>query len=319
LYINEYYSYGLQNLQMSSTQYGSKPQNYKYNGKELIKDFKLEQEDFGARLYSPQIGRWCMTDRFASKYMEMTPYHYGANNPIKYIDVNGDSLWITHGTGFLGLGGNETLLYNNGSLYNRDGSAYIGKVNGFLGKAVGSLKQIGRTEEGGTMLAELQSSTNNFSIEKTSGNNEFIPSDKNRGHSNQFSTDPAESSTLAAMNNAGFNLSGGSGGVIRWDGLGAELPTTSGGQSNRTTDLGHELFHALDANRGLLDTRKEQGYARDEWQATYRENILRSQMVQPLRTHYGILMDTQGNFVGGKGPRMLTPANQPLQPSWYKP
>lgn len=34
-------------------------------------------------------------DRLAEKYAGLTPYHYGANNPIKYIDVNGDSLDIS--------------------------------------------------------------------------------------------------------------------------------------------------------------------------------------------------------------------------------
>jgi hypothetical protein len=33
-------------------------------------------------------------DRFAEKYTSMTPYQYGANNPIKFIDINGDSLDI---------------------------------------------------------------------------------------------------------------------------------------------------------------------------------------------------------------------------------
>ena len=33
-------------------------------------------------------------DRFAEMYSHMTPYQYGANNPIKYVDVNGDSLRV---------------------------------------------------------------------------------------------------------------------------------------------------------------------------------------------------------------------------------
>lgn len=31
-------------------------------------------------------------DRFAEKYTSMNPYQYGANNPIKFIDFNGDSI-----------------------------------------------------------------------------------------------------------------------------------------------------------------------------------------------------------------------------------
>jgi len=42
--------------------------------------------------YDAQIGRFNTQDRFAEKYHFLTPYQYGANNPIKFIDVNGDSL-----------------------------------------------------------------------------------------------------------------------------------------------------------------------------------------------------------------------------------
>jgi len=40
------------------------------------------------------IARFIKIDRFASKYSDMTPYHYAGNNPIFFIDVNGDSLDI---------------------------------------------------------------------------------------------------------------------------------------------------------------------------------------------------------------------------------
>ena len=116
----------------------------------------------------------------------------------------------------------------------------------------------------------------------------------------------------------GVNLYGGSGGTIFWNPSGAILSTTSGSKKNSTTDLAHELFHGLDANRGLLDDRDEQGVKRSEWQATYRENVLRSQLGMPLRTHYINLLDTNGKHIGGYGPYLLTPLNTPLLPAWYK-
>ncbi len=63
-----------------------------YNGKELNEEFGLDWNDYGGRFYDPAVGRFPTIDRFAEKYSSMTPYHYGANNPIKFIDVNGDSL-----------------------------------------------------------------------------------------------------------------------------------------------------------------------------------------------------------------------------------
>jgi hypothetical protein len=43
----------------------------------------------------PKVVQWFYgVDRFADKYATMSPYQYGANNPLKYIDVNGDSIRI---------------------------------------------------------------------------------------------------------------------------------------------------------------------------------------------------------------------------------
>lgn len=64
-----------------------------YNGKEWQDG--INQYDYGARLYDPVIGRFGTQDRFAEKYSDMTPYQYASLDPIKNIDVNGDSTWTT--------------------------------------------------------------------------------------------------------------------------------------------------------------------------------------------------------------------------------
>jgi len=69
---------------------------YLYNGKELQEDFGLDWYDYGARFYDAQLGRFHTLDRFAEKYYSLSPYQYAANNPIKYIDVNGDSIYIKY-------------------------------------------------------------------------------------------------------------------------------------------------------------------------------------------------------------------------------
>jgi RHS repeat-associated protein len=68
---------------------------YMYNGKEFQPEFGLDWLDYGARFYDPALGRFMTQDRFAEKYMDLTPYQYAANNPINAIDVNGDSIWYT--------------------------------------------------------------------------------------------------------------------------------------------------------------------------------------------------------------------------------
>ena len=48
-------------------------------------------------MYDAAIGRFMVTDRFSEKYFDFTPYQYGANNPLRYVDVNGDSIVGTDG------------------------------------------------------------------------------------------------------------------------------------------------------------------------------------------------------------------------------
>jgi RHS repeat-associated protein len=65
--------------------------DYLYNGKEFQNELGLDWYDYGARFYDAALGRFSTQDAYAEKYHFMSPYQYGANNPIKYIDVNGDS------------------------------------------------------------------------------------------------------------------------------------------------------------------------------------------------------------------------------------
>lgn len=43
-------------------------------------------------MYDAQIGRFHVQDRFADKYVNFNPYQYAINNPLKYVDINGDSV-----------------------------------------------------------------------------------------------------------------------------------------------------------------------------------------------------------------------------------
>nr|WP_241330565.1 RHS repeat-associated core domain-containing protein [Chryseobacterium arthrosphaerae] len=65
--------------------------SYKYNGKELQ---ETGMYDYGARMYMPDIGRWGVIDNKAEKYFPFSGYNYAINNPIKYLDPDGNDVII---------------------------------------------------------------------------------------------------------------------------------------------------------------------------------------------------------------------------------
>jgi len=62
---------------------------YLYNGKELQDELGLNWYDYGARNYQADLGRWFNIDPLAEKTFSFTPYRYGFDNPLRYIDFEG--------------------------------------------------------------------------------------------------------------------------------------------------------------------------------------------------------------------------------------
>ena len=63
---------------------------YKFNGKQFDEETGLYY--YGARYMAPIISLFLNTDRFREKYPFLSAYNFCKGNPIKFKDINGDSL-----------------------------------------------------------------------------------------------------------------------------------------------------------------------------------------------------------------------------------
>ena len=84
---NDYYAFG---SRMDNGLPMSTANRYRFSGKEqqVVADINLL--DFGARMYDDEICRWTTVDPLAEKYYSMTPYNYCANNPVMFVDPDGE-------------------------------------------------------------------------------------------------------------------------------------------------------------------------------------------------------------------------------------
>ena len=121
---DDYYPFGLEILRGTAPN----PKNeYLYNKKELQEE--TTEYDYGARFYDPVIARWNIVDPSAEKSREWSPYNYGENNPIKNIDVEGDSIIVASNTQFNSFYGGEVTNINvtvTGKVENDSSTPYTG-------------------------------------------------------------------------------------------------------------------------------------------------------------------------------------------------
>jgi len=84
---NDYYPFG---VKMKERSFASSNNRYQFNNKQY--DDETETSDFGARILDADLGVWNALDQLFAKYPYSSPYHYGGNCPILFIDPNGKEI-----------------------------------------------------------------------------------------------------------------------------------------------------------------------------------------------------------------------------------
>jgi RHS repeat-associated protein len=74
---------------MAEQKAGGFGNRYKFNGKE--QDALSGLYYYGARFYDPVIGNWLSVDPEAEKFLDWSTYNFTLNNPIVFVDPNGES------------------------------------------------------------------------------------------------------------------------------------------------------------------------------------------------------------------------------------
>jgi len=85
----DYYAYGRELQSSPASNIDEDGKKFKFQGKELDKEISYYHYDW--REYDPDVIRFNRVDRFRDDNLQLTPYHYGMNNPTNFIDMMGDS------------------------------------------------------------------------------------------------------------------------------------------------------------------------------------------------------------------------------------
>ncbi len=239
---------------------------YLFNGKELDEETGLYY--YGARYYNPRVSQWLSVDPLAEKYPSHSPYNYTLNNPVKFVDLDGEDIFITDGT--------NTYRYINGQLQAQGENGWknisgkeLSNVSGFVRKTVDHLNTLSAKSTTGKNLINFFAQGNN-DVTLTSGRKTSVTRNEMTINYN------------ARSNQRISNL--------------IQDPSVF---SPDWVSIGHEFGHLYSNAKGWDMNIIEYFNAHDDWQwnasldlatdeifATHIENNIRSEAGLPLRLYY---------------------------------
>ena len=100
---NDYSGFGKRLASSAVTPAAGSANRYRFSGKEEQGFAGVPWQDFGARMYDPDLARWTTPDPLAEKYPGISPYVYCNSNPVNFVDPDGEDpslIWDIASIGF---------------------------------------------------------------------------------------------------------------------------------------------------------------------------------------------------------------------------
>ena len=89
---NDYSGFGKRLASSAVTPAAGSANRYRFSGKEEQGFAGVPWQDFGARMYDPDLARWTTPDPLADKYPGISPYVYCNDNPVNIVDTDGEAI-----------------------------------------------------------------------------------------------------------------------------------------------------------------------------------------------------------------------------------
>ena len=244
--------------------------DYRFTGKERQSMVNNSIYDSFAR-FQNTYGRFMSIDPKAESFYHISPYAYCAGDPVNLVDPDGKMIGVKVGTEVYFW----RQLNNKWGFYNGDDVKYSGSDK-FIKKVEKAFRKIMRSKHAGQNLIKTLSECSDY----------IYINEYNAEHSKNLGIDAR---TYCWNKN------------ISWDiDNPEEVPTTAGYKATAYINLAHELAHARYniENKDAPDIIWFPYYDSDgdgqvvytsDIYTTHIENMIRSELYLPLRTHYTIL------------------------------